>query len=162
MPVQQTFEHLLGLRVETALAILSGYGVTDVSVVPTEAPARPRKPDAPPKPGRSARAVGPAASVREPTPDEAARAARVAIGTAEAIRRSAPDAPRATLRDRLGGCFQWGKDRPLPDALMDETTDDTLLSARVVAVRDDGRTLVVSRFHVGDPPRGNDPKEVRA
>ena len=84
--MQQTFEHLLGLRAETALAILAGYGVTDVDVVPTEAPGR--------------RVVAEAGMREEPTE----------------------------------------------------------LETRVVAVRDDGRTLIVSRFRVGDPPDPS-PKE---
>lgn len=37
---------------------------------------------------------------------------------------------------------------PLVDPLLDE---GMLVEARVVAVRDDGRQLVVARFHVGDP-----------
>jgi len=38
--MQQTFEHLLGLHAETALAILRSAGITDVQVVPTAAPTR--------------------------------------------------------------------------------------------------------------------------
>ena len=35
-----TFEHLLGLPTETALAILHSSGIADVEVVPTAAPPR--------------------------------------------------------------------------------------------------------------------------
>ncbi|MDD3411916.1 MAG: hypothetical protein PHY12_14015 [Eubacteriales bacterium] len=79
--MQQTFEHLLGLTAESALAILKGYGISDVRVTPTAAPPR-----------------------RAP--------------------RSAPaDAP----------------------------DEEDFTSLRVVAVHEDGRELIVSRFHTGDP-----------
>jgi len=38
------------------------------------------------------------------------------------------------------------------DPLVDPSLDDGMLvEARVVAVRDDGKQLIVARFHVGDP-----------
>jgi len=38
------------------------------------------------------------------------------------------------------------------DPLIDPSLDEGMLvEARVVAVRDDGRQLIVARFHVGDP-----------
>jgi len=38
------------------------------------------------------------------------------------------------------------------DPLLDPTLDDGMLvEARVVAVRDDGRQLIVARFHTGEP-----------
>ncbi len=37
--MRQTFEHLLGLPTEAALAVLSASGITQVSVVPTAAPS---------------------------------------------------------------------------------------------------------------------------
>ena len=71
-----TFDHLLGLSVESALAILKSYGITDVETAMTAAPRRAAQP---------------------------------------------------------------------PDA------EAEYASLRVVAVRDDGRTLIVSRFRTGDP-----------
>ena len=38
--MQYTFEHLLGLKAETALAILRASGIEDVQVVATAAPPR--------------------------------------------------------------------------------------------------------------------------
>ena len=38
--MQQTFEHLLGLTAETALALLQSAGIIGVKVVPTAAPPR--------------------------------------------------------------------------------------------------------------------------
>ena len=38
--MQQTFEHLLGLPATAAVAILASYGITNVDVVATAAPAR--------------------------------------------------------------------------------------------------------------------------
>ncbi len=71
-----TFEHLLGLTVDSALAILKSYGVVDVETAMTAAPKRETEPAG---------------------------------------------------------------------------ADDAYASLRVVAVRDDGRTLIVSRFRTGDP-----------
>ena len=82
--MQQTFEHLVGLTAETAIALLRGAGVMDVAVVPTAAPPR-----------------------KNPSAQDALRSPQ---GEAEGF-----------------------------------------ASTRVVAVRDDGRTLVVSRFLIGNP-----------
>ena len=38
--MQQTFEHLLGLPAQAALAILTSSGITGVEVVPTQAPPK--------------------------------------------------------------------------------------------------------------------------
>lgn len=82
--MQQTFEHLLGLPAQTALAILASYGIRDVDVVPTAAPPR-----------------------RQPSPEDELRS--------------------------------------------DEGERQGYASTRVVAVEDDGRKLIVSRFLTGDP-----------
>jgi hypothetical protein len=82
--MQQTFEHLLGLQAETALALLKAAGILDVQVVPTAAPPR-----------------------KNPSADDA-------------------------LRSVAGEAQGYA-------------------STRVVAVKDEGRTLVVSRFLVGAP-----------
>lgn len=83
--MQQTFEHLLGLPTQAAVAILSAIGITGVEVVPTAAPPR-----------------------RKPLPEDDRRTER---GEAEGY-----------------------------------------ASTRVVAVEDDGRRLIVSRFLVGLKP----------
>ena len=80
-----TFEHLLGLPAEAALAVLHASGIMDVEVVPTAAPPR-----------------------RKPLPEDDRRTER---GEAEGY-----------------------------------------ASTRVVAVEDDGRRLIVSRFLVGLKP----------
>lgn len=82
--MQQTFEHLLGLPAESALAILRASGITDVQVKATAAPPR-----------------------RTPSPEDA-------------------------LRTPEGEAQGYA-------------------STRVVAVEDDGRTLIVSRFLTGMP-----------
>ena len=82
--MQQTFEHLLGLPAESALAILRASGITGVQVKATAAPPR--------------RASSPADALRTPE------------GEAQGY-----------------------------------------ASTRVVAVEDDGRTLIVSRFLTGMP-----------
>ena len=82
--MQQTFEHLLGLPAEAALAILRASGIADVSVKATAAPPR-----------------------RQP---------------------SGEDGLRTPEGERQG-----------------------YASTRVVAVEDDGRTLIVSRFLTGTP-----------
>ena len=82
--MQQTFEHLLGLPVTAAIAILASCGITNVDVVLTAAPPR-----------------------RSPSPE---------------------DALRSDEGERAG-----------------------YASTRVVAVEDDGRRLIVSRFLTGDP-----------
>lgn len=84
MRMQQTFEHLLGLPAESALAILRASGITDVQVKATAAPPR-----------------------RTPSPEDA-------------------------LRTPEGEAQGYA-------------------STRVVAVEDDGRTLIVSRFLTGMP-----------
>ena len=80
--MQQTFEHLLGLPTQAALAILAASGIMGVDVVPTAAPPK-----------------------RQPGPDELLRS--------------------------------------------DEGEAQGYASTRVVAVEEDGRRLVVSRFLVG-------------
>ena len=90
--MQQTFEHLLGLPTQTALAILKAAGILTVEVVPTAAPPR-----------------------KNPTPADALRSEQ---GEAEGY-----------------------------------------ASTRVVAVKDEGRTLVVSRFLTGDPAKRPPAKE---
>ena len=82
--MQQTFEHLLGLPASAALGILASYGILNVDVVLTSAPAR-----------------------RNPSPEDALRS--------------------------------------------DEGERQGYASTRVVAVEDDGRRLIVSRFLTGDP-----------
>ena len=79
--MQQTFEHLLGLPTQAALAILASSGITGVDVVPTAAPPN-----------------------RQPGPDE-------------------------LLRSEAGEAQGYA-------------------STRVVAVEEDGRRLIVSRFLV--------------
>ena len=80
--MQQTFEHLLGLPTQAALAILAASGIMGVDVVPTAAPPK-----------------------RQPGPDE-------------------------LLRSEEGEVQGYA-------------------STRVVAVEEDGRRLIVSRFLVG-------------
>jgi len=79
--MQQTFEHLLGLPTQAALAILAASGITGVDVVPTAAPPK-----------------------RQPGPDELLRS--------------------------------------------DAGEEQGYASTRVVAVKEDGRRLIVSRFLV--------------
>ena len=76
--------------------------------------------------------------------------------------RRAPDCvpqgeKRISALQSIGRQFSVGDDddgddpagfNPLLDASLDE---GMLVEARVVAVRDDGRQLVVARFHVGEP-----------
>ena len=80
--MQQTFEHLLGLPTQAALAILAASGIMGVDVVPTAAPPK-----------------------RQPGPDELLRS--------------------------------------------EEGEQQGYASTRVVAVEEDGRRLIVSRFLVG-------------
>ena len=77
-----TFEHLLGLPAEAALAVLHASGIMDVEVVPTAAPPR-----------------------RSPSPED-------------------------SLRTEAGEAEGYA-------------------STRVVAVEEEGRRLIVSRFLVG-------------
>ena len=91
--MQQTFEHLLGLPTQAALAILAASGIMGVDVVPTAAPPK-----------------------RQPGPDELLRS--------------------------------------------DEGEAKGYASTRVVAVEEDGRRLIVSRFLVGlRRDQSNTPKE---
>ena len=87
--MQQTFEHLLGLPAQAALAILASAGIVNVDVVLTAAPPR-----------------------RNPAPE---------------------DALRSDAGERSG-----------------------YASTRVVAVEDDGRKLIVSRFLTGDPKQAKE------
>ncbi len=88
--MQQTFEHLLGLPAQAALAILHASGIVNVDVVPTAAPPR-----------------------KKPYPE---------------------DALRSPEGEKQG-----------------------YASTRVVAVEDDGRRLIVSRFLTGDPTERREP-----
>ena len=90
--MQQTFEHLLGLPTQTALALLTAAGIHEVQVVPTAAPPR-----------------------RNPGPQDAQRS--------------------------------------------DKGEEEGYASTRVVSVRDDGHTLIVSRFLVDSPLLGNGPAQ---
>ena len=118
--MEKTFDHLLGLSARSALAILSGYGITDVRVTLTGAP-----------PMHTRRV--PACPVAEP--DAQAKSSVLA-----SISRQ----------------FSVGEDDDdLPlgfDPLLDPELDDGMLvESRVVAVREDGRQLIVARFHIGEP-----------
>ena len=68
----------------------------------------------------------------------------------------APDtqAPLSALQS-ISRQFSVGEDDDLPmgfDPLLDPELDDGMLvESRVVAVRDDGRQLIVARFHIGEP-----------
>lgn len=113
--MQKTFDHLLGLNARTALAILAGYGVTDVRVTLTGAP---------PMAGKRA----PACVPKQPE--------------------------RIRALDAIAKEFSAGdeEDDPTFDPLLDDALDaGMLVESRVVAVQDDGRLLVVARFHVGEP-----------
>ncbi len=115
--MEQSFEHLLGLSARNALALLAGYGITDVRVTLTGAP---------PMAGRRA----PACVPREE--------------------------PRVSALEAMAKQFAVGEDddedaAPF-DPLLDVSLDQGMLvESRVVAVRDNGRQLVVARFHVGEP-----------
>ena len=114
--MQKTFDHLLGLNARSALAVLAGYGITDVRVTLTGAPA-----------------IG-----QPPAP---------------ASRPAAPE--RINALQGIGAQFSTGGDEDEAegfDPLLDPTLDDGMLvEARVVAIRDDGRQLIVARFHTGEP-----------
>jgi hypothetical protein len=109
--LKKTFEHLLGLNVRDALAILKSSGIFGVRVTFTSAPA-PLK-------------------ARETTTEENGSGA---VSMLEAITRN----------------FDVSEDGepPLDPLLEPELTDGMLVEARVVGVRDDGKQLIVSRFHV--------------
>ncbi|MCE5343018.1 MAG: hypothetical protein LLF96_05425 [Eubacteriales bacterium] len=71
----------------------------------------------------------------------------------------APRPERISALASIGAQFAVGEDEeedavafnPLTDPSLD---DGMLVESRVVAVRDDGRQLLVARFHVGDPKPG--------
>ncbi len=116
--MEKTFDHLLGLNARSALAILAGYGITDVRVTLTGAPSisRALRPACPPEPPR-----------------------------------------RISAMEGLNAQFAVGDDdEPVGfDPLLDPSLDEGMLvESRVVAVRDDGRQLIVARFRVGDPQPG--------
>ena len=121
--MQKTFEHLLGLNTKTALALLAGYGITDVRVTLTGAPPPLRRAGtdgSPPEPNR--------------------------VTALEAV-----------FRNFSAGDGEDGEEgeRPAFDPLTDPSLDEGMLvESRVVAVRDDGRQLLVARFHVGNPRPG--------
>ena len=121
--MEKTFDHLLGLSARSALAILAGYGITGVRVSLTGAPPR--------TPGK-------------------------------ALPETQPPPARLTALEALGRQFSVGDDEDedaspsaAPDPLypdLDPILDgDVLTEARVVAVREDGRRLILARFRVGDP-----------
>ncbi|MDD3212460.1 MAG: hypothetical protein PHY64_02245 [Eubacteriales bacterium] len=114
--MKKTFDHLLGLNARSALAILAGYGITDVRVTLTGAPSIDDK-------------IVPACPPASPA--------------------------RITALEGVGSQFAVGDDDEEPtgfDPLLDPALDNgVLVESRVVAVRDDGRQLLVARFHVGDP-----------
>ena len=115
--MEKTFDHLLGLSARSALAVLAGYGITDVRVTLTGAPLM------------NLRRVPPC---------------------------PAPGPERITALEGIGRQFAVGDDDDAPeggfDPLLDPSLDHgMLMETRVVAVRDDGRQLIVARFHVGDP-----------
>lgn len=118
--MEKTFDHLLGLSARNALALLAGYGITDVRVTLTGAPLMNARP----------------MPACEPEPPER-------ITALEGIRRQ----------------FSVGEDDedapPAFDPLLDPALDEGMLvESRVVAIRDDGRQLIVARFHVGEPRNG--------
>ena len=123
--MEKTFEHLLGLNAKSALAILAGYGITDVRVTLTGAPNIDDHlvPACPP--------AGPA---------------------------------RISVIDGIRTQFAVGDDDGEEEAsgfdtLTDPALDNGMLvESRVVAVREDGRQLIVARFHVGDPKPDTCPK----
>jgi len=113
--MRKTFDHLLGLNVRSALAVLAGYGITDVRVTLTGAP-----------------------------PIDMAH-----------IPACPPEEPaRVSALEAIGAQFSVGDDDGSEgfDPLLDPALDNGMLvESRVVAVRDDGRQLIVARFHVGEP-----------
>ena len=117
--MEKAFEHLLGLNARSALALLRGYGISDVRVTLTGAP--------------------PMGAKRAPE--------CVPEGT-----------KRITALEGLSRQFSVGdddEDDPTGfDPLLDPSLDEGMLvESRVVAVRDDGRQLIVARFHVGEPKK---------
>jgi len=122
----KTFEHLLGLNTKTALALLSGYGITDVRVTLTGAPPLTRRaaPDALAAPDAPA-----------PRPERVSALEGIFHHFSVNDGDDGEEGTRATFN-------------PLTDPSLDE---GMLVESRVVAVRNDGRQLLVARFHVGDP-----------
>ena len=121
--MQKTFEHLLGLNTKTALALLAGYGITNVRVTLTGSPPLLRRAGADASP---------------PEPDR--------VTALEAVFRNFSAGEGADGDDSAPPAFD-----PLTDPSLDE---GMLVESRVVAVRDDGRQLLVARFHVGNPRQG--------
>ena len=119
--MEKTFEHLLGLNAKSALAILAGYGITDVRVTLTGAP-------------------------------------NIDDHMVPACPPAAPS--RISAMDGIRAQFAVGDDDGEGEAVeFDPLTDPSLdhgmlVESRVVAVRDDGRQLLVARFHVGNPRQG--------
>jgi hypothetical protein len=71
----------------------------------------------------------------------------------------APEPPgRVSALESMGAQFAAGDDDGEPvgfDPLLDPSLDEGMLvESRVVAVREDGRRLIVARFRVGDPRPG--------
>jgi hypothetical protein len=116
----KTFEHLLGLNAKNALALLAGYGITNVRVTLTGAPP---------------------------------------LGENLTPACPSPERKKISALESIGEHFAVGEDEeedsasfnPLTDPALD---DGILVESRVVAVRDDGRQLIVARFHVGEPKPG--------
>lgn len=109
-----SFDHLLGLNARSALAILQGYGITDVRVTLTGAPSMDAK--------------------RVP--------ACVPV-----------ENKRSSVLAAIGKQFSVGEEE---DEAFDPRIDDSLeegmlVESRVVAVREDGKQLIVARFHTGEP-----------
>ena len=116
--MKKTFDHLLGLSAKTALAVLAGYGITDVRVTLTGAPPMDDRLKPACEPGRPRR-----------------------VSALEGV------ASQFAVGDDDGEDTAFN---PLTDPALD---NGMLVESRVVAVRDDGRQLIVARFHVGEPRR---------
>lgn len=111
--MEKTFDHLLGLNVRSALAILASYGITGVRVTQTGAP--------------------PIVNTHMP---------------------ACPPSENISALEGINREFAVGDDedaQPFDPLLDPELDNGMLVEARVVAVRDDGRQLIVARFHVGQP-----------
>ncbi len=115
--MKKTFDHLLGLSAKTALAVLAGYGITDVRVTLTGAPPMDDRLTPICEPGKPKRV-----------------SALEGVASQFAVGDDGEEAPF----------------NPLTDPALD---NGVLVESRVVAVRDDGRQLIVARFHVGEPRR---------
>lgn len=119
--MNKTFEHLLGLNLQDALALLKSAGIFGVRVTFTSAPAP-----------------------VTPRPDAADGDAPSKVSALQAV----------------AGHFQVSEngEPPLDPLLEPELDGGMLTEARVVGVRDDGKQLLVSRFHVSPhtaPESGN-------